>query len=121
MFLYRIRISRIGLSQSVVILIDAKGSFEKKKKKIESMTFEIYTIIMCKKKKKEEELRVLLFRLECYNFIRLDTDRKEKKEEICNKYLYIFSQSVRYRFEGKKRRKRRRRKKKEETRGRMSN
>lgn len=118
MFLYRIRISRIGLSQSVVILIDAKGSFEKKKKKIESMTFEIYTIIMCKKKKKEEELRVLLFRLECYNFIRLDTDRKEKKEEICNKYD-IFSRSVRYRFEGKKRR--RKRKKKEETRGRMSN
>lgn len=32
-----------------------------------------------------------MFRLECYNFIRLDTDRKEKKEEICNKYLYIFS------------------------------
>lgn len=55
MFLYRIRISRIGLSQSVVILIDAKGSFEKKKKKIESMTFEIYTIIMCKKKKKKKK------------------------------------------------------------------
>lgn len=34
---------------------------------------------MCKKKK---GLRVLLFRFECYNFVRLDIEKK-KKEEIC--------------------------------------
>ena len=37
---------------------------------------------MCKKKK---GLRVLLFRFECYNFVRLDIEKKKRKRSVkCN-------------------------------------